>query len=177
MHPYEMASLIRERHKEESIKLRLGSLYTVIESLARDRLITARATQREGRRPERTVYALTAAGRARMRQWMREILSVPVKEYPQFEAGLCLLPALPPAEVLALLKERLKRLGQRIQAVRKGVDAVLNRGLHPLFLVEAEYHYAQLQSERAFVNKLVRRIVDEKWASVKLWREAHGACC
>ena len=30
MHPYEMASTLKERHKEDSIKLRYGSLYTVI---------------------------------------------------------------------------------------------------------------------------------------------------
>jgi hypothetical protein len=28
MHPYEMASTLRERHKEQSVKLRYGSLYT-----------------------------------------------------------------------------------------------------------------------------------------------------
>ena len=173
MHPYEMATLIKERHKEESIKLRLGSLYTVIDALVRERLITAREKRREGRRPERTIYALTPAGRTRMREWMREILSKPIKEYPRFEAGLCLLAALPPNEVIALLKERLGRLGERMKAMRTAVDGVLKQGLHPLFLVEAEYHYTLLKSERDFVNKLVQRIVDEKWGSLKQWREAH----
>ena len=31
MHPYEMAATLKERHKEASIKLRYGSLYTVID--------------------------------------------------------------------------------------------------------------------------------------------------
>jgi len=31
MHPYEMAAALRERRKENSIKLRYGSIYTVIE--------------------------------------------------------------------------------------------------------------------------------------------------
>ena len=35
MHPYEMASTMRERHKDESIKLNYGSLYTVTEALQR----------------------------------------------------------------------------------------------------------------------------------------------
>ena len=33
MHPYEMAATMKERHKEDSIKLRYGSLYTVIDML------------------------------------------------------------------------------------------------------------------------------------------------
>ena len=34
MHPYEMAATLKHRHKHESIKLRYGSLYTVIELLS-----------------------------------------------------------------------------------------------------------------------------------------------
>ena len=63
MHPYEMASTMRERGKEQSIKLNYGSLYTVVDSLARSGLIEAMEATREGRRPERTVYRLTEAGR------------------------------------------------------------------------------------------------------------------
>ena len=33
MHPYEMSTTLRERHKEESIKLNYGSLYSVVSSL------------------------------------------------------------------------------------------------------------------------------------------------
>src|SRR5262249_39753389 len=33
MHPYEMGVILKQRHKEDSIKLRYGSLYTVIELL------------------------------------------------------------------------------------------------------------------------------------------------
>ena len=53
MHPYEMAATLKERHKEESIKLRYGSLYTVIELLLARGYIRAIATSREGKRPER----------------------------------------------------------------------------------------------------------------------------
>ena len=35
MHPYEMAATLKQRHKEESIKLRYGSLYTRDRALLR----------------------------------------------------------------------------------------------------------------------------------------------
>ena len=57
MHPYEMAATMRERGKEQSIKLNYGSLYTVVDSLAKNGLIEAVEARREGRRPERTVYS------------------------------------------------------------------------------------------------------------------------
>src|SRR5215470_7097387 len=74
MHPYEMAATLRMRNKAGSIKLRYGSLYTVIEGLQRDGLIQVKETVREGRRPERTIFEITASGLDRMRAWLRELL-------------------------------------------------------------------------------------------------------
>ncbi len=74
MHPYEMASTMRERGKEQSIKLNYGSLYTVVDNLAKHGLIEAVEARREGRRPERTVYQLTDAGRTKLDAWMSELL-------------------------------------------------------------------------------------------------------
>src|SRR5262249_40934533 len=74
MHPYEMAATLKQRHKHESIKLRYGTLYTVIELLIARRFIRAKETSRDGKRPERTVYTLTALGADELRDWMRELL-------------------------------------------------------------------------------------------------------
>src|SRR5215831_7664198 len=90
MHPYEMAATMRERGKEHSIKLNYGSLYTVVDNLTKHGLIEAIEARREGRCPERTVYQLADAGRAELDDWMSELLALPVKEYPQFEAALSL---------------------------------------------------------------------------------------
>src|SRR5215813_5672818 len=77
MHPYEMATTLRERGKEHSIKLNYGSLYTVVDNLAKHGLIEAVEARREGRRPERTVYRLTSAGGEELDDWMAELLAVP----------------------------------------------------------------------------------------------------
>src|SRR5271156_5940458 len=100
MHPYEMGLTLKQRHKEESIKFRYGSLYTVIDLLLTRGFIASRETERPGRRPERTVYEITPAGRDELHAWMTDLISEPVKEYPQFEAALCLLPVLAPDEAL-----------------------------------------------------------------------------
>jgi DNA-binding PadR family transcriptional regulator len=48
MHPYEMASVMKQRHKHESIKLRYGSLYTVTDLLVQRGFIAAKETIRDG---------------------------------------------------------------------------------------------------------------------------------
>jgi DNA-binding PadR family transcriptional regulator len=174
MHPYEMAATLKERGKEDSIKLRYGSLYTVIELLLRDRLIAAKETQREGGRPERTVYSITPSGEAELRQWMRDILGVPVKEYPQFEAGLSLLPVLPPDEAVATLKDRLGALDREIESRRRiAQDALDRQRVHPLFMIEGDYRVAILATERAFVAALIDRIVADDWNVKAAWRRLH----
>ncbi len=54
MHPYEMSTTLRQRSKEESIRLNYGSLYAVVESLRKKGLCRparpcARATARSAR--------------------------------------------------------------------------------------------------------------------------------
>ena len=87
-----------------------GSLYGVVEGLEKRGLVTAVETRQEGRRPQRTVYAITEAGKVEMNEWLAELVSVPVKEYPQFEAALSFLPGLPPDEAVPLLDLRCQAL-------------------------------------------------------------------
>ena len=175
MHPYEMAATLKQRGKEQSIKLRYGSLYTVIGQLEREAFIASVGTEREGGRPERTTYRLTDAGEAEMNSWLRSLVSEPVKEYPQFEAALSLLPALPPEDVQALLTERLGRLDEherRIQAEIEGAEAM---NLPALFLIESEYALALLRAERTYVKGLIHGIETAELGGIEQWRQWHAS--
>ena len=63
MHPYEMAATLKQRHKEDSIKLRYGSLYTVIELLRGPGFHRAPGdVARPASARSEPIYELTAAG-------------------------------------------------------------------------------------------------------------------
>lgn len=173
MHPYEMSSTMRERAKEESIKLNYGSLYSVVESLQRHNLIEVLETVREGRRPERTVYAITDTGRSELVDWLSELFAVPIKEYTQFEAALSLMPVLPPDEVVRLLQIRRTRLEAEIVGTRAVLDQMTNRGVAYLFTVEVAYVLQLRQAEAEFVNRLIARIEDGTMDDLEVWRRAH----
>src|ERR687885_2904424 len=117
MHPYEISTTLRSRGKESSIKLNYGSLYAVVESLQKHGLISVRETTREGRRPERTVYEITPAGLEEFEDWLAELLSTPVRDFTSLEAGLSLMPGLPPAEVARLLTERAEKLRTELRSM------------------------------------------------------------
>jgi DNA-binding PadR family transcriptional regulator len=173
MHPYEISQTLRERHKHDSIKLNYGALYAVVDALAERGYIEAGETQRSGKRPERTVYSITAGGRAELRDWMRELVRAPVKEFTHFEAGLALAPVLPPDELIKLLRERLERLNREIEESRSTHAEALKLGVDPLFLVEDEYREALRSAERAWVKDYVRRLEAGEFEIMDAWRAWH----
>jgi DNA-binding PadR family transcriptional regulator len=172
MHPYEMASLLRERGKAYSIKIHWGSLYTVVGNLERHGFLEATETAREGRRPERTVYTITDAGREELMDWLRELLGTPEKEYRRFEAALSLVAVVSPDEVMALLTQRLGTLDEQITEHAAALDQ-LGKEIPRLFLVEAEYDLAMLRAEAAWVRGLLHEIESGSMPGLAAWRAFH----
>ena len=171
MHPYEMACTLRERHKEASIKLNYGSLYTIIEQLQREQLIFPRETLREGRRPEKTVYELTAVGKTELINWMRELVSDPIKEFPQFEAALSLIPALPPDEVVELLEIRVGLLKKALESHGAEDRLCSGRKLPRLLTLEREYHNEMTRAECKFSEHLLADIKRDAGGLRSSWLE------
>jgi DNA-binding PadR family transcriptional regulator len=154
MHPYEMRRLIRERGKDQLMDLRAGSLYRAIERLDKARLIQPVETSREGRFPERTVYRITENGLDELDDWMRELLSRPVKDYPRLVDALSFLAVLTPDDARARLEERCVILEAEIAAL----DSVLKQlhgSIPRLFVVEEEYARAMRKAELQWVRALV----------------------
>jgi DNA-binding PadR family transcriptional regulator len=174
MHPYEMASTMRERHKDESIKLNYGSLYAVVESLKKHELIAEQETGREGHRPERTVYCITDAGRLELIDWLSELLSRPAKEYTRFEAGLSLLPVLPPDDVVALLEQRCQALELRAAQSQSVRELLAKRSFPRLFTIEAEYRWALEAAELDWTRRLIADIRSGSLDGLELWRGFHA---
>src|ERR1700759_1176612 len=92
MHPYRMQQLIKDRGKQEVINVsQRASLYQTINRLEREGLISAQKAAKAENRPERTIYEITATGKETLRAWIRDMLSTPVKEYPEFPAALSVI--------------------------------------------------------------------------------------
>lgn len=155
MHPYEMQRLIKQRGKDQVINVgQRASLYKTIDRLRRDGLIAVRETAREAQRPERTVYEATGAGRTAARTWVREMLSGPRKEFPEFPAAIAYLPLLDPEDALAQLAARRSRLGGEL-ARHDAELAAASQTVPRLFLLEGEYLRAVTATELDWVDALI----------------------
>ena len=173
MHPYEISTTLRSRGKENSIKLNYGSLYSVVESLQKHGMITSRETTREGRRPERTVYEITESGVEELEDWLAELLSTPVRDYTSLEAGLSLMPTLPPDEVARLLEDRALKLRSELRAIDANHAEAEAVGIADLFLVESLFRRRMLDAELDFVSTLAKEIRTSSLPGTLEWRRLH----
>lgn len=174
MHPYELSRSLRDNGDGRSIRFNHGSLYMVVGQLAKAGFIAELETNRDGQRPERTVYRLTDAGRDELRDWLRELVGRPEHEHSHFVAALSLIGALPPAEVVELLTDRLELLAAQRAEAQSVIDTALAAGVPPLFLVEEEYRIALLDAEFTFVQGFVARITDPGTGWVRVWESFHA---
>lgn len=167
MHPYELGQTLKRHGDDRSIKYHHGSLYMVIKQLHKAGYLAEVATTREGNMPERTVYAITDAGRAELRDWLRELIAEPQTEYPAFVTALSLISALPPDEAANLLRQRLTAVAAQRDEIRTVIDHATRSGVQPLFLVEEEYRLAIADAESAFIEKFLRDMTawEGEWAA------------
>jgi DNA-binding PadR family transcriptional regulator len=173
MHPYEAATTLRQRQKHDSVRLNYGSLYAVVASLERRKLIAPMGTQRSGNLPERTVYHLTESGRIELHDWLTELLSTPVKDYTSFEAALSFLPTLPPDDVARLLRERASLLEREIVQARASRELAEKQQVPRLAWVEEEFRTVLREAELDYVRKLATEIADGTLDGHEWWESIH----
>jgi DNA-binding PadR family transcriptional regulator len=172
MHPYEMAAEMRERGKDQSIKINWGSLYTVVQNLEKHGLIAAAGTSRQGRHPERTIYEITPEGRDELSEWLEELIAVPEHEFTRFEAALSLMGILPPERVTRLLHQR-ARVVEVMIAGDEAALAKLVESLPRIFVVEAEYRVALAKAELDWIRGLLDDIEKGTLDGLEDWRRYH----
>jgi DNA-binding PadR family transcriptional regulator len=162
MHPYEMRSLMRERGHDRAFRIRESSVYDTVARLAERGFIEPVEVNREGRRPERTVYAITEAGRDELLVWLWDLASEPSAEYPEFAAPLMFIYSLGKDRAIAALQQRAARLEAEITSSEVYRRASLTDlpNFPRIFGIEDEYAQWMRKSELAWVRATVAELRD-----------------
>jgi DNA-binding PadR family transcriptional regulator len=166
MHPYEMAQELRARHLEAKANIKPGSLYHAVERLATHGHIEIVDTQREGRRPERTVYGVTEAGRDAFHERAKEMVATVVPDYPEYASGLSALNELDREEALAELRTRALTLQAATAADRVITESLLTKGLPAVYWLDMRFVADRRAFELAWTNQLIEDITTGRVAWV-----------
>jgi len=157
LHPYGIQRLIKQWGKDQVVNVgQRTSLYRMIVRLEEAGLITAGATERDERYPERTVYHLTEDGRTVCREWLAEILTTPRNEFPEFPAALSFVMLVTPQTAAELLAERSDHLTKRIAELDAELTLEVEGAPIPRFaLLETEYQRAVTVAEAEWIDGIV----------------------
>ncbi|MEO6470866.1 MAG: PadR family transcriptional regulator [Aeromicrobium sp.] len=161
MHPYEMYQTLLERHEDLLIKVRPGSLYHTVERLEKSKFVNATGTEREGNRPERTMYAITSAGEEALQSRITEVLTDPVNEYPVFPVGLSESHNLPSKKVVDCLNTYVERLDKQISEIRALLDVARGQNIPEAFWLGGDYIVNIKIAEREWVSTLIDRLASK----------------
>jgi DNA-binding PadR family transcriptional regulator len=162
LHVYRMQKLIESQGKARVVNVRTrASLYQAIERLVRLGLVEVAETVRVGGFPDRTVYAITDAGREAAREWLRAMLRTPGDEYPEFIAAVSLLFGLDPDDARAQLEQREQRLAAELAETEREM-AGAPPGLPRLFLLEEEYRKTVLEAQLAWLRGVIEDIRERR---------------
>ncbi|MEU6583076.1 PadR family transcriptional regulator [Nocardia sp. NPDC046763] len=172
MHRYEIAAQLRAWGKDNDMSVKWGSLYTVVDNLTKHGFVEIAGSERDGARPERTIYRITDAGRAELTDWTRELIADPEHEKRRFMAGLSVASVLPPDEVVDLLTQRITKLDGTIAESRAQL-AALDGTVPRLFLIEDDYELAMLAAESEWARALRDSLADGSFPDVEGWRAWH----
>lgn len=154
MHAYRIQQVIRQRGKDRVVNVQQrASVYQTIDRLQRLGLIEVHAVDRLDRRPERTVYALTDAGRQTMRTWIAEMLAREGREFPEFPVALSFLMVLTPDEALRVLRQRVTALAAELAEIQDNLDRY--QAMARLFLIEEEFRRDAVRFELDWTGALV----------------------
>ncbi|MGW3964077.1 PadR family transcriptional regulator [Amycolatopsis sp. NPDC005003] len=154
MHPYEMATVMRERYVDIRVNVKAGSLYHTVERLHRSGLIEVVDTQRDGRRPERTVYGMTQTGLDEFNQRGRELLGDVATEFPAYLSGLAVIDELGREAALSELETRLMRLRAAVASDRAVLQRLTEDKTPEIYWLDWRYSCDHRQFELEWTERL-----------------------
>ncbi|AKV01894.1 Transcriptional regulator, PadR family [Labilithrix luteola] len=172
MHAYRMHELIKTRGQDRVVNVAArNSVYQTITRLLRDGHIRVQETERDEGRPERVVYQITDSGSKVLSDWLKSMLSTPVREYPLFPAALAFIVVLTPREAIKHLEARVEALRADLQTSEEIMSGTLAEGVPRLFLIEEEYSRTMMRAEVKWVEGLLEEIRDKKLTWSHDWKK------
>ncbi|MGA5178776.1 PadR family transcriptional regulator [Streptomyces pseudogriseolus] len=157
-HPHQMLAELRSRGDAHAAAITRGTLYNTVAALSQAGWLAPLERQRSGNRPERTVYALTDAGREELVRRLDAQIRTPQREFSRFLGAVAHLGALGRDGAVEALTERGRRLRQRTAEDERRLEEALAAGVPRMHVIEAEYALSLARAEIAWVDSVIEEL-------------------
>ena len=149
MYGYQLNEFI-DSHLGATVHLKKPTAYRLLNKMVDDRWITY-TEEREGNRPPRRVFTVTAEGEAAFQRILRDCLADYHPIVFSGSIGLMFLDAIPPDEAAALLQERRARVSSVLQQAH---DHKAHQESSSLLLLQQTRHLA---TELEWLDEVIAR--------------------
>lgn len=165
VHGYDLRRELLSWGAKEWASVAPGSIYNALNTLVREGMLEVEGTDRQGARPERTTYRLTAEGEKEFQELLRDNLRQSKLPNHPLLAGLAFLPFLPRDELVEAMRHRADELRAQADKRRADLRAILedpagpSRSGIPRHVAESfRLTAALLESESSWARDLAERL-------------------
>ena len=158
MHPYQLHQTLVERGDTRIVRVNPGAVYHGVERLERDGLVEVVGTDRTGKRPERTTYRITDAGRTSFAERLTSLLGDEHPAYPLFTVGLAEATELPADVVVEQLVRRRDRKAAHLDRLEVSYGAIRDLGLPRRYLLDVEHDVHALRAEIDWLDRTLTEL-------------------
>jgi len=162
LYGYEIKQIIEE-HMSDWTSIAFGSIYFALEKLAEEKFVERVEVEQKGKRPSRSVYQITDAGREEFLRLLRESWQQFEREYYPLDICLFFLDSLPLGEVINYLKSRKEALQSALVYVNGHREEQLAfPEVPPLAAAIFDHTIVHTQAELQWVTDLLKKLERDK---------------
>lgn len=154
VHGYDVRRTLLTWRADEWANVNPGSIYHALKTLTRDGFLRVAETGRQGSRPERTAYELTADGETEFATLLRKSLWTVSSYSLPLHAGLAFVTALRRDEVLAVMRNRVAQMDAAMASLQFVQTSDLDAGHAELLALKASLGEAEACWARSFINRI-----------------------
>ena len=162
LYGYEIKQLIEEQMSDWT-SIAFGSIYFALDKLEEEKFVEKVEVEQEGKRPSRSVYRITPAGRKEFHRLLRENWQQFDRSYFPIDICLFFLDSLPMDEVISYLQNRKETLQTALEYVQHHRSEELALpDVPPLAANIFDHTIVHVQAELEWVSGLIRKLKSRK---------------
>lgn len=151
LHGYRIRTILAAPAFAQWFRIEDASIYSMLRSLVRQGLAQSEGEERAGKRPSRTVYRITRAGRRELRTCLETAWREPQRVSDPVNAALAAVDELEAKEIRDLLRQRLDALEERHATLQRlwpsAPSSLLARREEMLLQAEINWIRGELKSQ------------------------------
>ncbi|MBU2699839.1 DNA-binding PadR family transcriptional regulator [Sporomusaceae bacterium BoRhaA] len=123
-HPYEMQHIMKMRKMDKFVSFYKGSLYYAVEQLKDEGLIEVSQVIKEEKRPDKTVYKITEAGKNEFQDLLMQQMSKEEQHYDPLYTALVFARYGDSQKIAEVIKQKIKYAEKKIEVMEKALAEI-----------------------------------------------------